>query len=564
MNRFVLERRLWLIPVLLWAVLLSGSFAWNRGEVQRGAAELMLNEGRLIFKVIESARLWNAKHGGVYGLRDGSSPSNPYLQAEEKDLVTPRGRQLTLLNPAYMTRQLGEVIQDQTGIRIHITSLKPINPGNAANDWEARVLARFESGLDEYFEVVGRNAADAALVRYMAPLVTKQACLACHAPQGYKVGDIRGGISVVFSARPYLVVSDDRVAQLGWVHGLIWLLMSGLTLLGLEQLRKSLQSLQEAKARQDALVEQRTAELRREMEEHQQTESHFRMLLNASGEATFGIDAACRCTFCNPMAGHLLGYDDANQLIGKDMTALLQPVDPRMSAGLAAAALGKGVPMHVEEAEFCKSDGSRLAVEYRAHPIVAEGQVIGAVVTFSDITERKLAHERMWRQANYDALTNLPNRELLSDRLENAIAQARRNSGEVAVLFIDLDKFKQANDSLGHKAGDAILQQTARRMEACLREVDTVARLGGDEFLIVLPMIERHEDAELVARKIIEQINQPYQVGNGQAEISASIGIAYYPADGDNADQLLRFADRAMYSAKDAGRGTWRIYSNGA
>ncbi len=568
LNRLLLNRKLWLIPALLWLVLVGLSYVWTVSEMSRHVEETIAHQARFVFKMVEATRQWNALHGGVYGGQSETTPSNPYLHVAEKDLVTPSGRRLTLLNPAYMTRQLAEVIHEQIGIRIHITSLKPINPGNSPNRWEAGALHRFDQGELEYFAVNGTPGLPMA--RFMAPLVTKQACLKCHSHQGYKVGDIRGGISVSFPVKTMLADLDLRKRQSAGIHIGVWLLLSGLTLLALHLVRRQLLSLTAAEAQQGQLVEQRTVELSTEVRERREAETSLRMLINFSGEGIFGLDRSGRFTFINPVAVRLMGHLAADELLGQAMPSLflraaaVEPADGETDnpAARITGVLRDGLPLHEEEAWFTRADGSRLAVEYRAHPLISEGEILGVVVTFSDITQRKQAQDRIWRQANYDALTGLPNRDLLDDRLERALSQARRRDSQVAVLFVDLDNFKSANDQFGHDAGDTILREAARRMAACLRDTDTVARLGGDEFLIVLPLLESRQDAEFVAEKVVEQLAQPFVLPTGTAQISASIGIAYFPEDADTADKLLRNADHAMYRAKDAGRGTYRVFKN--
>jgi diguanylate cyclase (GGDEF)-like protein/PAS domain S-box-containing protein len=336
-----------------------------------------------------------------------------------------------------------------------------------------------------------------------------------------------------------------------------------LSLVALRRIRGQMLSLKAAKEGQDAVVQRRTAELRAEVRERQEAEASLRMLVNASGEGIFGIDEQGRCTFCNPVAARLLGYVDSREPLGRDILEEIRPsAEAREQGGilLDCAALCAGTPIHEDEAWFMRADGTELPVEYRAHPLYRDGRVAGAVVTFADITERKRSQDRIWRQANYDPLTALPNRELLRDRLDGAIAQAHRRGGRVAVLFVDLDRFKEANDRLGHEAGDDILCEAARRMEACLRDTDTVARLGGDEFLVVLPIVDDDNAAETVAAKLVEALARPFATPAGEAEISACVGIAFYPDDAATQDKLIRDADHAMYRAKDAGRNTYRLF----
>jgi diguanylate cyclase (GGDEF)-like protein/PAS domain S-box-containing protein len=190
-----------------------------------------------------------------------------------------------------------------------------------------------------------------------------------------------------------------------------------------------------------------------------------------------------------------------------------------------------------------------------------QNNIIEFVGVFSDITQRKQSEEKIRRQANYDALTGLPNRALFFDRLRAAIATARREKGQVALLFIDLDRFKVVNDTLGHTIGDRLLEQTAARLIACVREVDTVARLGGDEFTMILQDVARGEDAAIVAEKIIESLSEPFWIDGNEVFIGGSVGITLYPSDAGDAVTMLRNADMAMYRSKQAGRSVYRFFT---
>ncbi len=179
----------------------------------------------------------------------------------------------------------------------------------------------------------------------------------------------------------------------------------------------------------------------------------------------------------------------------------------------------------------------------------------------SHLSEREDDQRRVSYLARFDPLTGLINRFMFSDRLQNAIARARRDGGLVSLMFLDLDEFKAVNDRFGHATGDALLKQVAQRLEAAVRESDTVARIGGDEFTVVLEGNQRVEDAGHVATKILRALEVPFDVSGNQLHITASIGIALYPIDGENADGLLRDADIAMYSAKSAGRNTYQYFT---
>ena len=209
--------------VAVWTILVGASLLWNLHQAREFALELAQNEAQLSYKKDLAYRLWGARHGGVYVPVTPQSPPNPYLaHVAERDILTPAGRALTLVNPAYMTRQVHELAAQLYGTRGHLTSLKPLRPENAPDDWEAKALEAFEAGGTEIIEVV--SMAGQPYMRLMRPWRTEAACLKCHAGQGYQVGDIRGGISVAVPLQPYLAGIRTQTRHLAVGHGLIWLL----------------------------------------------------------------------------------------------------------------------------------------------------------------------------------------------------------------------------------------------------------------------------------------------------------------------------------------------------
>jgi diguanylate cyclase (GGDEF)-like protein/PAS domain S-box-containing protein len=224
---------------------------------------------------------------------------------------------------------------------------------------------------------------------------------------------------------------------------------------------------------------------------------------------------------------------------------------------------------HVKQDKFtseyrvrCKDDSwkwilTRGMVAHRS----AEGKVVRMIGTHTDLTERKQAEETIQRQAHYDALTQLPNRRLFRDRLEHTIRQSKRDHSPFALMLIDLDHFKEVNDTMGHDAGDFLLVDAAQRILHSVRESDTVARMGGDEFVVILPEISEPISVERIAQKIIGKLAAPFLLGEEKAYISASVGITLYPADADSMETLLKNADQAMYVAKSMGRNRMSYFT---
>ena len=218
-----------------------------------------------------------------------------------------------------------------------------------------------------------------------------------------------------------------------------------------------------------------------------------------------------------------------------------------------------GMTNHVVDEVLWRKDGSALPVEYHSTPILKDGGVAGAVVTFSDISARKKAEALLERQAFYDGLTELPNRRLLLDRLEQALVRSQRHGHMGALLFLDLDQFKMINDSLGHPVGDALLKQVASRLTEMVRREDTAARMGGDEFVVLFAEISDDPEtaanfSQEIAENILQRLSEPYYFDGHTLHVTLSIGIALFPMGEETADDILMQADAAMYRAKELGR----------
>lgn len=212
---------------------------------------------------------------------------------------------------------------------------------------------------------------------------------------------------------------------------------------------------------------------------------------------------------------------------------------------------------YLDELEF--KDGKFF--ERYTKPQVQGGEIIGRVFSFRDVTKRKEMEKQLIYQATHDSLTMLPNRVILLDRINQAIKEETRAKIMAAVLFFDLDRFKLINDSLGHNLGDAVLQRVSKRLSECIRESDTVARWGGDEFVILLRNLKREEDVIPIVEKCLEMLEKEFSIGRYKLSVTSSVGVAFFPKDGKNAEDLLKNADSAMYYAKSNGHNTYKFYT---
>ena len=277
-------------------------------------------------------------------------------------------------------------------------------------------------------------------------------------------------------------------------------------------------------------------------------------LLDSIGDAVLSTDLTGNIIYLNRVAEHMTGWPAA-EAYGRPLHEVLQIIDadsrdpvrdPLAMAMRRNAIVGLG-----ENCVLVGRDGTESAIEDTAAPVHdRNGQVTGAVMVFRDVGAARALSLRMSHLAQHDVLTGLPNRLLLTDRLDRAIASARRHGVSLAVLFLDLDGFKYINDSLGHATGDRVLQAVARRLEAGVRGSDTVSRHGGDEFVVLLSEVACAEDATLNADKLLASIAVPHHIGDHALQVTASVGISLYPADGGDPGTLMQRADLALLRAK--------------
>lgn len=300
----------------------------------------------------------------------------------------------------------------------------------------------------------------------------------------------------------------------------------------------------------------RSAEALREREERLQG------VLSSVAEGIITINDNGIIESANPAAERMFGFAPG-KAAGCEVGDLL-PEDSRerhirffdaYMAGLFPSLMGRQV-----EGLGIKRDGTVFPMEISVSEL-RHGRHRLFTAILRDISERKENEDRIRRLAHHDNLTGLPNRNLLNDRISHALARVRRHGGRMAVLYVDLDKFKPINDTLGHEAGDVVLREVAGRLRSCVRSSDTIARVGGDEFVVVVEEITRGEEAALVSRKIIDSLARPIDYKGTPCQVGASIGVAVFPDDGNTMEDVCKAADVAMYRVKHAGRNGYCFFS---
>lgn len=298
------------------------------------------------------------------------------------------------------------------------------------------------------------------------------------------------------------------------------------------------------------------------------SERLHRFLVESSPDLIFTLDLEGRFSYINPRVHPLLGHERAS-LMRRPFSTLVMPEDiDRINSVMFARGNAPGETFNIElrlrrnRESVVEGGPESITVSLTGIPMPdRDGRgTTGLYGVARDISERKRAEEIITFQAYHDQLTRLPNRVLFKDRLELALAQAQRRTGALAVMFIDVDRFKLVNDTFGHAEGDALLRGIAARLSTTLRRGDTLARLGGDEFTVLLPDINHPEDVETIARKIVEALTPPFRLEHGDFRATVSIGISLFPRDGDTAEDLTRHADVAMYQVKRSGKNAFRFF----
>jgi diguanylate cyclase (GGDEF)-like protein/PAS domain S-box-containing protein len=491
-------------------------------------------------------------------------------------------------NPANRKLLLGKMSQSQGVAELRIIRghavIEQFGPGlpeeAATDDMDREVLSTGKTLFRRLTLANGRSA-----LRVVVPFIAKQNfrgtnCLSCHITHA---GGVNGAASVIID------LSEEN-AQLAEIEDWLWIghiVMQVLLLIIISlfvrfvivrNITRPIKNLQNTMAEiQHDLNFSRRADVDANNPDIGEMAKNFNLLVEKlehanerlqlfvkmfdnSGEAIFITDAQQRIIAVNPACYKITGYTE-EEFIGNNPNIL--------NSGRQNEKFYRTMWKSIKDTGVWQGEiwnrrkSGEIFPEWLSLGTVknSQNEIINYIAVFSDITKRKEDEAHIEHLAHYDSLTHLPNRALFADRLKHALVTGTRNKKKTALLFLDLDKFKYVNDTMGHVAGDLLLQSVAARLKSCRRESDTICRQGGDEFLILLPEVSGPEDAETVACTIIKAMEEPHRIGDKELVITFSIGISICPDDATDDEMMIKHADDAMYLAKDSGRNNYKFFA---
>ena len=523
------------LSVVAWTIFIALILLWDLKQIRATAKELATKEAVLNISKDLAFRRWGASHGGVYAPPTERSPPNPYLKVPDRDVVTTTGKRLTLINPAYMVRQMEEASSDTFGIRGHLTSLKALNPDNKPDPWEEEALEAFEHGEKERTTLTDIDGKP--FLRAIRPIKVEQSCMKCHGQQGYEVGDIRGGISASIDYLPYLARTKQQ-------ENTLFNSCAGILFVGYFAI---------------AFFNRRAKSF---SNERLRNSEQYRSVIQTSLDGFWITDTSGRILDTNESVCRMLGYS-RGELLRLNISDIEADESPEEVAAHTQEMIKNGKVQF--EARHKRKDGTLINVEVSVQYVPEFGDRFYAFIR--NITERRESEEQIHSLAYFDELTKLPNRRLLLDRLGQALISSKRTNEFGALMILDLDNFKALNDTKGHDVGDRLLIEVAQLIVANVRQEDTVSRLGGDEYVVMIERMGSIEamaasQAEMIAEKVRNALNKPYLLSGEEEPFhnTPSIGVTLFHSQELSIDVLLKQAEMALYQAKGAGRNAIRFF----
>jgi diguanylate cyclase (GGDEF)-like protein/PAS domain S-box-containing protein len=525
-----------LIIFIAWSCIIAFSAWWNIQIEKRITKDTVINIARSSFNKDQAYRQWATSHGGVYVEPTEKTPPSPWMShIPQRDIETTTGKKLTLMNPAYMLREMMQDYSELYGIKGRIVGIVYLNKDNEADLWEANAIRSFEKGAKEVIEFTDINNQE--YLRLMKPMIMNQKCQKCHGHLGFANGTVRGGVSVSVPMDKYRKNEYESIDNIIMTYLIIWSLGSiGLTIISLLFI-KYLNN--KEKYLEEMVISSQ--------------------VFNNTLDAIFITDAKGNIIRINNAFTQLTGYTQSD-VIGKNPRILKSTYhDEDFYNQLWSQILEKGFVQH-EIWNRNKSGEVFVSIESITSIKDENGDNKYFIATLHDITARKDAENRIVHLAHYDPLTDLPNRALFQDRFSHAITLASREKQKVSLAFIDIDGFKNINDTKGHPMGDKLLIKISEILNSCIRESDTLSRLGGDEFTIIFEHLDKIESVVPICKHILNKLKEEILIDGQSIFITASIGLSVYPDDGDDIHTLIQHADTAMYKAKDNGKNRIDFY----
>lgn len=522
---------------------MGGVFIWDIQRTKQITQEMAVAQARANYNKDVAFRFWATGHGLIYVPVTAKNLPDPNLaHLPERDIQTQSGQKLTLMNPARMVRELNSDYGELFGAEARITSLRPLWAGNLPDNWERNAIRQFEAGVKEVQEFT--DIGGEPYLRLMQPLMISQGCLLCHSRQGFKVGDVSGGIGVSIPMNPLFVNQSKRISADGLALGLVW--MIGILALLVAHRGLARGQLERQKAH-NALM---ASEVRKSA------------IMESALDCIITMDHQGKIQEFNPSAEQVFGYQ-RNQVIGKDLAELVIPQSLR-------SLHNEGIKNHLMTGEqrllgnrietmAQRSDGSEFPVELAITRIDIDGNPLFTAY-IRDMTEARELEEKLTFQATHDALTGLINRQEFERRLENLLEDPAYSDGEHALLYLDLDQFKVINDTCGPAGADELLCRLGDLLQARMRAGDTLARLGGDEFGVLLTHCPA-DKATMVAEEILEAVHGYRFSWKGLSlTIGVSIGLVPVHPGGQSMGDVMSVADAACYIAKEGGRNRLHVF----
>ncbi|MBI5651092.1 MAG: diguanylate cyclase [Chloroflexi bacterium] len=535
--------------VAAWTIIITVILIMRLSATRLETQDLARAQAQTLLELDQGLRLWASQHGGVYVPIDVRTPPNPYLaHIPERDITTPAGVHLTLMNPAYILRQFGQEFGARTGIENRITSLKPLNPINAPDEWERDALMQLERGARQVSGFVEKNRAP--VLRMMRPMMTEEHCLKCHAFQGYQVGDGRGGVRdpdllfrIVHPADRAQFAAHSARVRAEKLPGAIEFRI----LLPDQSERWIGHVCQPVFDATDKFLGTRGSNRditeRKQLEHELQTQRDFAMtVMDTMGQGLTVTDADSRFVYVNRAYAQMVGLP-SEELIGK------QPADATLAEDHMALARARA-ERHTGkttsyETRFHRADGSIVTALITGVPRWVSGKVAGTIAVVTDLTAQKRVEEQLKFLSTHDALTGVYNRAFFETELARLGAS---HELPVSIIVADVDDMKINNDTRGHAAGDELLKRAARVFQAVFRASDIIARIGGDEFALILPGTDAPTAAGMITR-----VRENLAELNSHAtdlELNLSLGVA--TARDSALEATFKIADARMYEDKRA------------